>query len=467
MALTTLPSKPADTRPPGPFRRVAESCCQPQPALDALGRHRSRILAAFLLVSLAVFGFVDSVYVLTVPGYAPPWYGYGLLVGAWLLNRCGRYGAAATVTLAMFPLVIFSLVVTGRAAEPSTTLSYLVLGILLASILLGWRGVALVTLVSLGGLALMPLLARDTVPSMLALVGPFSVTALGAGLSLVFMPHRDRVERDRRAELQASIRELEMKNTELERFTYTVSHDLKGPLVTIRGFLGYVTRHAEEGRAEQLREDVARIEAATERMQLLLDELLRLSRIGRLDAGHVEVEIAGDLPPVRADRLRLVELLQNLIDNATRFMGDQPQPGIHVALRTRGARLLRARQRGRAGTGAAHRGGPRGTRLDRIRGPGLRHHRALHSPGIARRRRIAGKDRAVRGRRRHGHHQARTSEAPQVIPAPKATMRTRFPGSIRPSRTHSSQSSGMVAAVVFPYLWMLWGTFSSGSPRAF
>ena len=55
---------------------------------------------------------------------------------------------------------------------------------------------------------------------------------------------------------------------------------------------------------------------------------------GRLDAGHVEVEIAGDLPPVRADRLRLVELLQNLIDNATRFMGDQPQPGIHVGWRS-------------------------------------------------------------------------------------------------------------------------------------
>ena len=175
-------------------------CCLPQPPLDALGRRRSRILAAFLLVSIAVFGFVDSVYV--------------------------------------------------------------------------------------------------TVPSMLALIGPFSVTALGAGLSLLFMHHRDQVERDRQAELQASIRELEMKNTELERFTYTVSHDLKSPLVTIHGFLGYVTRHAEEGRAEQLREDVARIEAATDRMQLLL-----------------------------------VELLQNLIDNAIRFMGDQLQPAIKIGWR--------------------------------------------------------------------------------------------------------------------------------------
>jgi len=230
-----------------------------------------------------------------------------------------------------------------------------------------------------------------------------------------------------------------MRNTELEHFTYTVSHDLKSPLVTIRGFLGYLTGHAAEGRDDLLREDVARIEAATERMQLLLDELLRLSRIGRFANPPRELDLGRDRPGLSRQGLR-----------ALRQAGP-PHRG----------------HRGRAGTGAAHRGGPRGTRLDRIRGPGLRHHRVLHSPGTARRRRIAGKDRAVRGRRRHGHHQARTSEAPQVIPAPKATMRTRFPGSIRPSRTHSSQSSGMVAAVVFPYLWMLWGTFSSGSPRAF
>ena len=93
---------------------------------------------------------------------------------------------------------------TGTAAEPPISLSYLVLGILLASILLSWRGVVLFTLVSLGGLALMPVVARDTVPSLLAFIGPFSVTALGAGLSLVFMHHRDQVERDRQAELRGN-----------------------------------------------------------------------------------------------------------------------------------------------------------------------------------------------------------------------------------------------------------------------
>ena len=320
-------------------------------------RRKSRLLAAFLLVAVAVFGLVDVVYVSTVPGYTPPWYGYAFLLGAWVLNQRGHYRASASVTLAMFPLVIFALVVSGSSAEPRTTLSYLVLGILLASILLSWRGVAFFTLVSLGGLALMPVLAPAAVPSWGDLVGPFSITALGAGLSLVFMHHRDRVERDRQAELRALIRELELKNAELERYTYTVSHDLKSPLVTIRGFLGYIEDHAAAGRMESLREDMARVVGATDRMRRLLDELLHLSRVGRvgnppedvavasvvdeavalargrLDAGGIDVEIAPDLPTVRADRSRLLELVQNLVDNAILFMGDTSVPRIRVGWR--------------------------------------------------------------------------------------------------------------------------------------
>jgi signal transduction histidine kinase len=312
----------------------------------------SRLLAAFLLVATAIFGLVDLVYAATVPGYAPPWYGYVLLCAAWALNRCGHYRAAATVTLAMFPLVIFALLIGGTAAEPQITLSYLVLGILLASILLTWRGVAAFTAVSLAGLALVPLLARDTAPSWSALVGPFSIVALGAALALVFMHHRDQIERDRQAELRTLIRELEMKNAELEGFTYTVSHDLKSPLVTIRGFLSYLEGHAAEGQMDALRADIARIVGASDRMQRLLDELLRLSRVGRvvsppedvslgavaretaalvsarLEARGITLEIPEDLPTVRADRTRIVELIQNLVDNAVRFMGDSPSPRI-------------------------------------------------------------------------------------------------------------------------------------------
>ncbi len=159
-----------------------------------------------------------------------------------------------------------------------------------------------------------------------------------------------RSKRDRAAELEA-------KNNELERFTYTVSHDLKAPLVTIRGFLGFARKDAATGDSERLERDLARIDAAAEKMLGLLEDLLELSRVGllvdrpkdvafgkivdealELVAGTVrergvEVEVASDLPLVRGDRARLVEVLQNLLENAARYMGRQASPRIDVGRR--------------------------------------------------------------------------------------------------------------------------------------
>ena len=150
------------------------------------------------------------------------------------------------------------------------------------------------------------------------------------------------------------IAELEDKNAELERFTYTVSHDLKSPLFTIRGFLGYLEQDALSGDQARLKNDIQRINDATDKMQILLNELLELSRIGRLKneltsfplgelareaaelvqgrimAGGVTLSIDAALPMVYGDRPRLTEALQNLLDNAAKFMGDQEYPRIEV-----------------------------------------------------------------------------------------------------------------------------------------
>jgi PAS domain S-box-containing protein len=155
-------------------------------------------------------------------------------------------------------------------------------------------------------------------------------------------------------ERERLIAELEAKNAELERFTYTVSHDLKSPLVTITGFLSYLERDARAGDFNKFKIDLERIQQAVEKMQDLLKDLLELSRIGRLmnepveisfseivrealsladgqaKAGGVSVEFADDGHKIRGDRIRLVEVMQNLVDNAIKFMGDQPNPRIRI-----------------------------------------------------------------------------------------------------------------------------------------
>ena len=156
------------------------------------------------------------------------------------------------------------------------------------------------------------------------------------------------------------IGELEQKNAELERFTYTVSHDLKSPLVTIKGFLGMLKNDLKEDRQEQAQKDMQRIAEAAEKMGTLLSELIELSKIGRIvnppekvdldkliqDAletvdgqirtRNITVTVLPDLPAVYADRNRLREVLENLIDNAAKYMGDQPSPLIEIGKRENG-----------------------------------------------------------------------------------------------------------------------------------
>jgi len=75
------------------------------------------------------------------------------------------------------------------------------------------------------------------------------------------------------------ISSVEAKNAEMERLTYTVSHDLKSPLVTIHGFLGFLEKDIPTGDDERIEKDIEQIRHAAEKMGHLLSELLELSRM--------------------------------------------------------------------------------------------------------------------------------------------------------------------------------------------
>jgi signal transduction histidine kinase len=183
--------------------------------------------------------------------------------------------------------------------------------------------------------------------------------ASGAALSLVFRQQAMRFYRgqfESAAALRASESELKERNDELTRFTYSVSHDLKSPLVTIQTFLGYLENDLSKHDSASVEKDFGFIRGAAQKMARLLDEVLQLSRVGRstnppedvtlqslvgealtLVAGRVaargvQIDITTEAIVLHGDRVRLVEVFQNLIDNAVKFMGTQPAPRVEIGV---------------------------------------------------------------------------------------------------------------------------------------
>ncbi len=131
----------------------------------------------------------------------------------------------------------------------------------------------------------------------------------------------------------------------------------ESPLITIGGFVGLLEDDALSGNMEKLHKDLNHIRSAKDKMHRLLNELLELSQIGRIVnppsdvpfgvivkeamslargrimVSNVKVDVQDDLPSVSGDRPRLVEVMQNLIDNAAKFSGDQPNPHVEIGVR--------------------------------------------------------------------------------------------------------------------------------------
>ncbi|MEG3839276.1 PAS domain S-box protein [Microcoleus sp. herbarium14] len=136
--------------------------------------------------------------------------------------------------------------------------------------------------------------------------------------------------------------ELTRSNTELEQFAYVASHDLQAPLGTIAGYAQLLERRCHNQLDAQGNKFIGNIVNSCVRMQALIDDLLEYSRVGRsqkpfdlIDCNQVfedacaNLQLAirknqasvtrGDLPMVIGDSFQLLQLFQNLIDNAIKY----------------------------------------------------------------------------------------------------------------------------------------------------
>ncbi len=167
-----------------------------------------------------------------------------------------------------------------------------------------------------------------------------------------------RALRDSFDQVERNNLELAALNREIEAFSYSVSHDLRGPLRGMDGFSLALIEDYGDQLDDTARDYLQRIRAASQRMGRLIDELLALSRVTRaeLNVGAVDFSgLAGEIAEglahqrrehpvqceiepgiiVHADRALLQIAMQNLMENAWKFTGKTEQPVVRIGAQVR------------------------------------------------------------------------------------------------------------------------------------
>ena len=173
-------------------------------------------------------------------------------------------------------------------------------------------------------------------------------TALGSEIA-----EREKAEcamKDLNEYLESNLQKLERANKELQEFAYIAAHDLKTPLRGIGTLAHWISTDYAEKFDQQGKEQVRLLAARAKRMSDMIDGILRYSSLGRGDADkryidlnavlseviaeigppeHIEIKIAGPLPTLTCERTQAVQIFQNLIGNAVKYM-DKPRGLIRV-----------------------------------------------------------------------------------------------------------------------------------------
>lgn len=187
--------------------------------------------------------------------------------------------------------------------------------------------------------------------------GPSDIRAISADVEDMRQRIVDELETSRsaRAALDEQADELRRSNAELEQFAYVASHDLQEPLRKVASFCQLLEKRYGDKLDERGVEYIGYAVDGAKRMQVLINDLLTFSRVGRLNATNTEVELnsvvdaalsnltttveetgaevvlpAAPLPRVYGDPTLLAMVWQNLIGNAVKFHRDGVAPRIVV-----------------------------------------------------------------------------------------------------------------------------------------
>jgi signal transduction histidine kinase len=192
--------------------------------------------------------------------------------------------------------------------------------------------------------------------------GPREVRDLGADVNRM----RERIlselgaVRGANSELELRTQDLQRSNSELEQFAYVASHDLQEPLRKVASFCQLLQRRYGGQLDERADQYIEYAVDGAKRMQLLINDLLAFSRVGRVPQerlptpaaellAQAEANLAtvvrttkarieaGELPTVLAERTLLTAVFQNLLSNAIKFCGPEP-PHVRVSARQEGGR---------------------------------------------------------------------------------------------------------------------------------
>jgi len=154
----------------------------------------------------------------------------------------------------------------------------------------------------------------------------------------------------RATELRVLNEKLREAYNELDTFSYTISHDLKHPLTTIKSYAQLIVRATDQ---ERMRNMAGRINDGAVKMQAMIEEVLQYSRVGQarverkainmqhlldelrhdlliaFNQPEIQIEI-GNAPELEGDQLMIQQVFSNLIGNAVKYSSKAEQPKVKV-----------------------------------------------------------------------------------------------------------------------------------------